>query len=455
MRKYLTFCLYLTVNILLPKKVIKIIFCYSPSFRFLLVKFCRIISGIIFWPLKICKGAAVLERELYFNSLFLGDSIKRSPITARELETVKDLKIGIVGNLSGNTMTPVSFLDFFASSTHKLYVYDISGEDLLLKKSKFHHVFSHTPGKDKWKNLEQICENINKDDLDFVVIADTMVFSACIASRLAATAIYYYSFGSGVLPKIERLTNILCQPQIDFQVRQNCVYSFNLMRNLEASRTISIAGYYDRRGIAIEPVNEYSANLKIVFYHGSIYKILNFSFLKSVSHILLSQVDLKFMFVGQGTVIQLLRLKLTLFILGISKQCLYLPHIKYSQGEFGNLGEILSKSLVFLNPWPVGAGAARFEAYASGIPVAHLELFDSQKLKKTKSRTVVDVLGFETKINKNRSIDDYVGFVLKAVNDSTFREKILDEQLENVEYLSSSTRWWNQVIEDFRIQFKS
>lgn len=455
MRKYLTLFLCFIVNFFLPKIIIKKIFDTFPSLRVPLVKFCRIISGIIFWPLKICNGAVVLERELYFNSLFIDESIELVPIIKTNLISTNALRIGLVGNLSGNSMSPISFLSFFASTNHKLYIYDVSGEDLLSQKSKFHHSFSYTPGIDKWKSLEQICENINRDDLDFVVIADTMVFSSCIANRLETKAIYCYSFGSGVIPKISRLTNIFCQPQVDFQVKENSIYSFNSRQNLDAARTISIAGYYDRRGIVKDPVKDSSTNLKFVFYHGSIYKILNYSFLKSVSRILCSQIDLKFMFVGKGTVIQLWRLKFFLFILGISKQCLYLPHIEYKQGEFGSLGKILEKSLVFLNPWPVGAGAARFEACASRIPVAHLELSEVQKMNKTNLNTVVDVLGFKTRINKNTSKDNYVDFVLKAINDLSFRKVVIDQQLKNVEYLSSSTRWWNEVIEDYKIQVKS
>jgi hypothetical protein len=454
MRTFLTMFLIFAIKFFLPKIIIKKIFQAVPYSRSTLVRFSRIVSGVIFWPLKICKGAAVLERELYLNNLFIDQSSTKNITKRINSYSINSLKIGLLGNLSGTSMTPISYLDFFATSNHQLYIYDVSDGDLLAKKSKYHHSYSFLPGKYKWKNLEKICEIINRDDLDLVVIADTMAFSSCIASRLEAKAIYYYSFGSGVLPKMQRLTNILCQPQVDFQVRENYIYSYNSMRNIESARTISIAGYYDSRGVVINSVKDYSTNLKFLFYHGSIYKILNYSFLKSVSRILLSQNDLKFMFVGQCTVTQLWRIKFSLFILGISKQCLYLPHIEYDQGEFGSLGEILSKSLVFLNPWPVGAGAARFEAYASRIPVAHLELSEVQKMNKTKLSTVVDVLGFKTRVNKNTSKDNYVDFVLKAINDLSFRKVVIDEQLKNAEYLSSSTRWWNEVIEDYKIQVK-
>jgi hypothetical protein len=455
MRKYLTVLLNFVIKFILPKIIFKNIFEVVPSSRSSLVRFSRIVSGVIYWPLKICKGTAVLERELYLNNLFIDESSRKILTKRIDLSSINSLKIGLIGNLSGTSMTPISFLDFFASSNHKLYIYDVSDGDALAKKSKYHYSYSYLPGKDKWKNLEEICDIVNRDELDLVVIADTMVFSSCVASRVDAKAIYYYSFGSGVLPKISKLTNILCQPQVDFQTRENRLYSYNSMQNLQAARTILVAGYYDRRGIVIDPLNDSTKDIKYVFYHGSIYKILNYSFLKNVSQILSSQSDLKFIYVGHSTISEQLRIKLYLLFLGIYRKCLYLPHNVYGQGDFGVLGEVLGNSLVFLNPWPVGAGAARFEAYAYRIPVAHLDLSVQHKLKKSKLNTVVDVLGFKTELNTNTSKVDYVDFVIKSINDLSFRKKVVEQQCKKVEYLSSSTRWWNQVIEDYINQFKS
>lgn len=455
MRKYVTMLLGFVIRILLPKIVFKNIFQAVPYSRSSLVKLSRMVSGVVFWPLKICKGAAVLERELYLNNLFIETSSRLSTSVRIKSSSRNSLKIGLVGNLSGTSMTPVSFLDFFARSNHRLYIYDISEVDFFAKKSMYHVSYRFLPGKDKWKNIEKICESINRDDLDLIVIADAMVFSSCIASRVKAKAVYYYSFGSGVLPKIRGLTNILCQPQVDFQARKYCLFSYNSMQNLEAARTILVAGYYDRRGIPVDPIESLSSDMKYVFYHGSIYKIVNYSFLKNLSRILSSQVNLKFIYVGHSTRRDLFRIKLYLLSLGIHKKCIYLPHNVYNQGEFGTLGEVLKKSLVFLNPWPVGAGAARFEAYSYKIPVAHLELTREHKFKKTKSNTVVDVLGFDTDLNANMSKTNYVDFVVRSIEDLDFRKKVIGEQFRKVEYLSSSTRWWNQVIEDYHNQYKS
>lgn len=455
MRKLLTSFLCYSLEFFLPKRIIKMIFNSFPSCRSLLVRLSRIVSGIIFWPLQICPGATVLEKEIYINSLFIDEKLESDLSNIGQSNSLGNLRIGLIGNLSGISMTPPSFLDFFAYSEHKLYVFDVSGQDLLSKKSKYHHALSYWVGKDKWKNLEQICDNINKEELDLVVIADTMAFSSCVASRIKAKAIYYYSFGSGVLPKIKGLTNILCQPQIDFELSENCVYSYNSNRHLEVARTIAISGYYDRRNIAVDTIKKSSGDFKYIFYHGSIYKILNYSFLKSISRILSSQVDLKFVYIGKGTFSQLFRIKLFLLFFGISKRCIYLPHMQYSRGEFWSLGEILGKSIVYLNPWPVGGGAARFEAYAYGVPVAHLELSQNQSVGKNKSSTVVDVLGFKNEFSTNISRSDYVEFVIRVIEDLSFRKMVINEQSKKLEYLSSSTRWWNQVIEDYTNHVKS
>jgi hypothetical protein len=455
MRRLLTEFLCHSIKLFLPQRVIKTVFNSFPSSRNLLVRYSRIVSGIIFWPLQICPGATVLEKEIYINSLFTCEKIESDLNSIGHLNNLGNLKIGLIGNLSGISMTPPSFLNFFAYSEHKLYIFDVSGQDLLSKKSKFHHAFSYWSGADKWKNLEQICDNINREELDLVVIADTMAFASCVASRISAKAIYYYSFGSGILPKIKGLTNILCQPQIDFELSKNCVYSYNSKSQLAAARTIAIPGYYDRKDIEINAVKNSTGDFNYIFYHGSTYKILNYSFLKSISRILSSQVDLKFVYVGEGTFSQLFRIKLYLLIFGISRRCIYIPHMQYSRGQFWSLGEILGKSLVYLNPWPVGGGAARFEAYACGVPVAHLELSKNHSPGKTKSRTVVDVQGFKTKLSKNMSKSDYVEFVIRVINDISFRKMVINEQSKKLEYLSSSTRWWNQVIEDYTNQVKS
>ena len=125
----------------------------------------------------------------------------------------------------------------------------------------------------------------------------------------------------------------------------------------------------------------------LIVFHGSLYKLASYPFLSLLFELLLEDKHLEFVFMGRGDDKLLSKIFQWAKEKGVDSRVHYEGHFSPVRNNEGIIDDpgweklkgYLLKARLAPNPWPIGGGSARFEAYLSGAPMVHMGVrFDSE-----------------------------------------------------------------------------
>jgi hypothetical protein len=113
---------------------------------------------------------------------------------------------------------------------------------------------------------------------------------------------------------------------------------------------------------------------------------------------------------------------------------------------WSRMRELLSRARLAANPWPLGGGSARIEAYAAGLPCPGIRLSFEESAWNRPQLVVCDVPAIHVPSGTAWTAEQYRGLCLRALHDATYFERIVTEQRQVVTRLTDAHRWWEQAI---------
>lgn len=379
-----------------------------------------------------------------------GAAPKRSPLPWNGM---KPLKIGFVGALSANLVTPPSLFDGFPDH-HELYIFDISlrGEHCSqFPEKRAYSVELFDLNEDYENAVCGLSRVINKRQLDMLFIAHHDFGQQRDLLDLVDTPYILNISSSSMLcnhPKVS--ASLVVQPRKDFFVKDGKMYSAYTGSYLGGEACWEGPFFFDGKEVSSAEIIPWEDRPPNIFFHGRLHKLESKLFLECMDCILNEDSNVKFIFAGNGEksvaeVFSFFERR------GRKEQVVYLGEFTHDHGGgsagWKTLFENLNNARLAPNPWPVGGGSARVEAYVSGTPQVHLGMTPGEgNLFDTTGQTIVDLPFLNTELGTASGIEEYGLLCRKCLFDRDFAQLLVEQQYAVAKSNTDSARWWNENI---------
>ena len=106
---------------------------------------------------------------------------------------------------------------------------------------------------------------------------------------------------------------------------------------------------------------------------------------------------------------------------------------------------VLERARLAADPWPVGGGSSRFEAYLAGTPSAHMGIRLDRAAWGRGQAAVCDILFLNVPRATAFDEGEYRAIARRCLYDAAFADAVADEQREVAVRLSDEGAWWTQL----------
>lgn len=391
---------------------------------------------------------------------------EKSIRSGRNLEYKNEKKrLGIIGSLSNSQLFSSTFWDNFPETGIDLFLYEFLpngfSSNLSLKKFKY-RVFRATYFSKVFDKVFKdgfdynlVSKSINDDKIDFLFVSIETLgkFTYGKLFNLINQSTKIMVMNPGSFPYFHPKISIQSQGQLYplWKVVDSKLY-FHDGRKIDDYKFVDDVFSYDKRDLKIDyQVREKHNNF--IFVHGNLRKLLNPEFLDIVSKILKNDRDRKFVFMGFESPKNLKKIKMFFKKNKLSSQVEYLGNFRQKKDENGMINDpnwklckkLLKKSAVFLNPFPMGAGSSRMEAFASGIPVIDL-IVDDNNLKETYKNRDYVYRKIDKKQGSSCSKKEYYELAEEVFKNKKLRKNIIHEQYKIVSEYMDEKVFWHKIL---------
>ena len=295
---------------------------------------------------------------------------------------------------------------------------------------------------------------INDARLDLLVNGDTRSGAYLLVDRISTPCIAHYCPGSDLLyhPRVGLQLN--GQPQADYFVRDYRMFCGTTQRLLGPEMVVPFAGIYDARDITIGAGRPWREREPLIAFHGSLYKIARPDVLSALFELLAEDRELEFVMVGKGGAADQGRIARLAAEHGVGERVRVLPPfgaMRDASGAVADPGwlalkDLLSRARLAPNPWPVGGGSSRFEAYALGTPTVHMGVrFDPESWGRPQL-SVTEIPHLLVPSGTAWSKAEYQALCRRCLRDEAFATKLIEEQTEVARAAADADGWWRQLL---------
>lgn len=398
-------------------------------------------------------GTVLVEKELLLQLTMQSPTKRRNMNSSTAVHRPngrpvdrRGLHVCVIGTLGGNLNTPPRWLDGIDIGENKVVVFDLADHGLWARReSRQTSILPFTTGQRK-DALAVFDEMHRKEHFDICIYAMNSVDASRFVERSRATTDVYLCTGSIPALANRTLLNLWVQDQCDLRQTSDGLNSL-YTGLLPGIHSRSFAPFYDSRGMGTLRVE--ASRERLIFVHGSLYKFRHPSYLTTISNVLRRVSDARFVFAGSGTQEHLNEITQHFRREGVNSRVDYAGHLPVGQGDagqFSNLAELLGRAAAYANPWPVGGGSSRIEAYGMGTPVVHLGMDGSRLTRPSQTQTCVDVPALNVHELTAFSVKAYEQRLHSLLVDGSGKEKI-DTQFKVFNELTSPENWWGRLTE--------
>ncbi|MDQ7779191.1 MAG: hypothetical protein RDV41_05725 [Planctomycetota bacterium] len=297
---------------------------------------------------------------------------------------------------------------------------------------------------------------VNQANLDILLIASYEDHVYDVIDLVETPCIVHLCTGSDVLYHEKVSFQVYCQPQADFYVRGRHLFSAVTRSQFGDGLAYEGPAFYDRRGMDMTaPRPAWKERKPLIFWHGSLYKIASPRFLRCICRTLKADRDVQFVFMGKDDGRALSMVSEFARRTGVGSQVHYEGSVAVGRldAEGRPIGNDTAKVLSFLtkarlwpDSWPMGGGAARFEAYASGTPSVHMGVrFDPDSWGR-RQESNVELPAMMISRGTAFSADDYQALCVRCLHDEPFADALAAEQMAAARELSDPVAYWRRLL---------
>jgi hypothetical protein len=299
-----------------------------------------------------------------------------------------------------------------------------------------------------------VASAINGASLDLLVNIGDRRESYELIDRLSVPCVANYCTGSDLLHHAGLDFQFHGQPQPDFFVREDRMFSGMTRAAFSPRPVFAITGYYDRRGLDPRaPRPRWSDREPLIVFHGSLYKLAHPAFLGCLFDLLAADSALEFVMVGKDFAGALERILSESARRGLGARVHYEREFSAVRDADGNVPDagwhhllsLLQRARLAADPWPVGGGSSRFEAYLAGTPSAHMGIRIDRESWGRAQAAVCDILFLN--VPRATAFDEtgYREIARRCLYDGAFADAVAAEQREVAVRLSDEAAWWTQL----------
>jgi hypothetical protein len=244
------------------------------------------------------------------------------------------------------------------------------------------------------------------------------------------------------------------QPEADYIVVGERIFCGTSRAWFGAERVFPVGAYYDGAAVGADVTTPWDDRSPLIFYHGSVYKLGDPTFLDVVLRLLVEDPELEFAFMGRGDRDDIEVVNERARRHGVADRVHYDGAFSPVRGRDGTFDEEavarlrahLARARLAPNPWPMGGGSARVEAYGMRVPTAHLALRTDAGSFGRPQPTIVDVPALRVAAATVDTIDDYARLCDRLLHDADAATTVIAAQLEVFRRVTDPVLYWRDLF---------
>lgn len=303
--------------------------------------------------------------------------------------------------------------------------------------------------------VHQLASDVNGIAPDLILVIrmlDRETFE--LIDRLDAPCVAQICTGSALLYHESVDFHVLAQPEADYFVRDDRLFSGLARTYSGAERVFGGGSFFDREGLDPHRVRLWAEREPKIVVHGSLYKAASSGFLDVVLTLLQEDDGLSLVLMGKDDGWALDSITAAARRRGVAGQVLYegayLP-VRGAGGEIEDpmraaMLEYLRTVRLAPNPFPIGGGSSRIEAYGAGAPSVHMALRTDPRSWGKSQLTTVDAPFLNVDGGTATSIEEYADLCRRCLHDSEHADRLAARQADRFLQLTDPVRWWDEVL---------
>jgi hypothetical protein len=299
---------------------------------------------------------------------------------------------------------------------------------------------------------------INDVELDLLV-AISGRFALAVMPLVDTPSIAYVPTGSRPLFHDRVDFQLFLQPEADYFIHEGELFCGLSRAPLRAPSVVHGYVVYDVRDLrGLEPL-PWSEREPLVVFHGSLYKAASQPYLDCIFALLQEDPALRFVLVGKDDGRSWAFIGQAAAEAGVSARVRWEGAYARFRGADGvsiadegwqRLVRLLRASRLAPDPWPMGGGSSRVEAYALGVPAPHLALRTDPSSWGLPQYTVTEPDALRVEVASADTPEEYLSLCRRVLYDAELAEAVIAEQRAVAERVTDPARFWDQILGLYR-----
>ncbi|WP_155887803.1 hypothetical protein [Paucidesulfovibrio longus] len=305
------------------------------------------------------------------------------------------------------------------------------------------------------KFIRELAERINAAQLDILILANwcpvrfnqpkrdlaSLVDTPCLIGYLSGSDLIYH-------PKVDY--SLYVQPRKGYSVKNQRLWSHFARGYVRAERCYETVFTWPSYEIKRAENPPFSQRSNIILSMNRLYKVAQTPYLTAITTLLQRDKSLRFVFLGEDNAQHLESISSFFRRSGVASQVqylgafsLYLPKEQLTDKIF----TLLRAARLAPDPWPIGGGRTRIEAYSAGTPSTHMRLDHTPTtLWNRDSQKGTDLPCLELPEATATTLDEFISICSRLLYDKEAAESIVRKQYRIVDHVTSPSVWWEEVL---------
>jgi hypothetical protein len=297
---------------------------------------------------------------------------------------------------------------------------------------------------------EALAEAAAELDVLFVVARGREVDVVLDAARTPCIACF--STGSDLVHHEKIDFHLYPQPEADYFLRGDGLFCGTSRTRFGDELLYPAFFLYDRVGLASQAQPPWSEREPLVLVHGSLFKAASEPFLDAVLPLIRDRAELVLM--GRASEDDLAAIAGAARRHGVAPRVHYEGSFSGARGPEGirddpgweKLVGYLRRARLAPDPWPIGGGAARVEAYAAGVPSVHLAVRFDEAAWGRRQHSLLEVEALRVEETTAWTPDEYRRLCERCLVDGAFAETVVTAQTAACARVTDPASYWLQLV---------
>jgi glycosyltransferase involved in cell wall biosynthesis len=363
------------------------------------------------------------------------------------------LRVGIIGPFSGLLGFPARLFQAFPPAA-ELTIFDYAyGDRYASYLRPLAAQYVAMPRGSSSAEVFDAAGAIEREDVDLLVnvLAKRPVFD--LMDRLHVRCIAHYCNGSEPLYHDAVDFQLYPQQEADYFVAGSRLFCTTTMSWFSHQPFFPVTPYYDVRDI--DPVPPcWRQREPVIVYHGSLYKLANPGYLAVLFQLLREDRVLRLVVMGKDDSSALATIRAEAAKHDVASQVHYCGHFgstRNAEGAVDDPGwahtrQLLARARLAANPWPIGGGSSRVEAYAAGVPCIAVRLSFDKSAWNRPQLVTCDVPAIHSHAGTATTASEYLELSRRCLYDDRFFERVVSDQRTALQGLTDAPGWWARVF---------